>query len=735
MTEITEEELGTEAPGESDTVSRSATPASKKKGRKKRKIDTGAALKRAKTRNDRTILIPPCSDPILRQTLEADTVQWLMYVFQDCGEIEAPFSNPFSDQHLEIIQALDTAIDIGGDQALAASRGEGKSTLTERTTLKAILQGRVRFAAIFGATGPLSSNSLEEIKLALETNPRLLDLYPEVCVPIRALENIPQRAGGMLVSGNRHDNGLPFEENAADFSWTGREVTLPCVPGSPSSGAIISTRGLDGAVRGLKKKGRRPDIAIIDDPDDEETARSLEQTKKLTKQIDRAIAGLGSQTRPIARALLCTIQTGTSVSAIYTDPTQKPSWKGKRFKFLVKKPARGDLWEKFVSLRQDDWQHGTDKAHAFYLANRMAMDDGAEVSNQYRFDPASQSSALEFYYTQVAKLGQEAVSCEYDNEPPVEAASEEIVLTAKRIQKQISGKARQIVPEGTTHITMGIDCKKVALHWAVRAWLPDGTPNTIDYGVTEVLGTKYGESEGVESALTRAIIGHYEGFQAAEYRFEDGESASELIENSLTLIDCRWQRDAVVSACRQLGDHMRIMPVMGFGKSKGYRGVFRAQKKVTPTCKPGHHYNIVLDTCVIDGKVIRYWSVQTDADFFKTWEHERWLIGEGQPGRMSVWGEHDAKSLRFGDLSRDMRAHHSYAHHLTNEHERDGVWVSRSDNVHYLDASCYSDVSSQIVLARKANMITTLPREHATAIEGEPKPAVRPKRERVVYHD
>lgn len=725
------EELVAETPVEvaqCDTMS----PKRRKSGRRKPKVDTGAARKSAARRLDRTIQIPPCDDPALRATLEADTVAWLRYIFQDDGEIEAPFSHPFSPQHLEIIAAIDTAIDVGGDQAIAASRGEGKSTLTERVALKAVLQGRVRFAAIFGATGPLAANSLEEIKLALETNGYLLALYPEVCVPIRALENVPQRAGAMILAGVRHDNGATFEDASADFEWTGKEVTLPRTPGAPASGATISTRGLDGAVRGLKKKGRRPDIAIIDDPDDEETARSIEQTKKLQKQIDRAIAGLGSQSKPISRVLLTTLQTASSVSAIYTDPAQKPSWKGKRFKFLAKKPARLDLWEKFVGMRQEDWKLGTDNAHQFYLSNQVAMDDGAEVSNPYRFDPATQSSALEFYYSQVAKLGQEAVSCEYDNEPPVEQASDDIVLSAKRIQKQISGLERQVIPEGTTHITQGIDCKKQALHWAVRAWLPDGSPHTVDYGVTEVLGTKYGESEGVEAALTAAILKRYEEFRTGEYRFADGEMATDLIEDSLTLIDCRWQREAVVAACRLIGDHTRIMPVMGFGKSKGVKGVFRPGKATTATCKPGQNYNLVLDQCVIDGKMIRFWCVQAHTDYWKTWEHERWLTGEGKPGRMLIWGQHDAKSSRFGDLSRDMRHHNSYAHHLTNEYETDGVWKTRSENVHYFDGSYYSDVASRI---KGVNIPFKPMLPSSPEVTAQPTPVKRTKAERTTYFD
>jgi hypothetical protein len=267
--------------------------------------------------------------------------------------------------------------------------------------LKYTLQGMIRFAVLFAATGSAAQDSLESIKQELETNERLRADYPEVCIPIQALENTPNRAHYQLVTGERHDNGQVYESASSRFSWCDQEIYLPKVPGSPSAGAIIATRGLDAAVRGVKKKGRRVDVACIDDPDTEETARSEEQAKKLEDRIDRAIAGLGSQQRRLARVMLTTLQNRTCVSYKYTDPDQKPSWKPKRFRFLMKPPERADLWQEFVALKQADWVKGTNKAHELYLATREAMDAGALVANPNRFTPA-EVSALEFYYSEVA---------------------------------------------------------------------------------------------------------------------------------------------------------------------------------------------------------------------------------------------------------------------------------------------------------------------------------------------
>ena len=49
---------------------------------------------------------------------------------------------------------------------------------------------------------------------------------------------------------------------------------MPMVPGAVCAGSIIATRGLDAAVRGLKKGRLRPSLAIIDDPDTENSAEA-----------------------------------------------------------------------------------------------------------------------------------------------------------------------------------------------------------------------------------------------------------------------------------------------------------------------------------------------------------------------------------------------------------------------------------------------------------------------------
>jgi hypothetical protein len=672
--------------------------------------------------SERLVVVTDCIDRKKRAELEKDDITWLRFFFgEKCSN---PFTYDFTHQQREMIAAIRRAVMFGGDQALAASRGEGKTSIVERLLTKYTLQGLITFSVLFSATGSAAEDSLESIKSDIADNDLLADYYPEVCIPVRALENTPNRAHYQMVSGRRFDNGEVYEKASSKFSWCGHAIVLPNVPGSPSAQSVIATRGLDAAVRGLKKKGKRPQVAIIDDPDTEETARSEDQAKKLEDRIDKGIGGLGGQRKPIARVMLTTLQSRISASYKFTDPAQKPTWNGRRFRYLVKPPDRLDLWDEYIALAQANMQDGDEHAraaHAFFIEHRPAMEAGAEVANENRFDASilpdgsqKELSSLQSYYNHVVRIGAESVATELDNDPPEESGPVESGITSSRIQRQVNGFERKIVPPGCTVITQGIDVRKVALHWVVRAWRPDGLAyHTIDYGVHEVHGTKYGSDDGVDVAVRNAIKA-----RMGEVRDSHGymTPTGEMIPVHFTLVDAGWRTDAVYSACRELG--VGIMPAMGFGKSNGCaKANFSPYQHTTDDRIPGDGWNM---TRQASGT----WLVAMDADRWKAWEHDRWMTDPGKPGGFFLFGE---PSIKGGRLSDDEKNHFAYSKHVVSEVEVEEVvkgalvrrWKAKSDNNHYLDASYMASVAANIKGIK-------LIRQTQQATQTQPKPKQAP---------
>lgn len=684
-------------------------------------IVSDSERKRQASITSRTILIPALTaeQRKLRLALEQDDRTWLRYYFPD-----PPFGfwYEFTPQQAAMIEAIGGAIKHGGDQAIAASRGEGKTQITRRLTIKYVLSGQVRFAVLFAATAADATDSLLGMRTDIEESDLLHAMYPEVCEPVRRMEGVPQRAKTMLATGERFDDGRRFENATIQFAWCGNEIAMPNVPGAPSAGAIIVIRGLDSAVRGLNKKGCRPDVAIIDDPDTEDSARSQEQAGKLEKRIDRAIAGLGGQQRGIARVMLTTLQSRLSASYTFTDPVQKPSWKGRRFRYLLKPPTRADLWDEYVQMRRTNHQK-RDKdgepadpfargAHRFYLEHREEMDAGAEVANPHRFNPTElgdgtqlEVSSLQRYYNEVARVGPEAVATEYDNDPPEETGVVESGITPYRIQRQVSGVPRRQIPPGCTILTQGIDVRKVALHWVVRAWRPEEsgvwTGFTIDYGVTETNVQPGAAESAVDSAIVRALHDRREHLVDNPYTM----TGSEILEPEYSLVDSGWRTEAIYQFCDEAG--LGWYPAQGHGKSSGCAAVsFHAPTQSTPTKLIGWGYYFAARP----GSGGAMWLVHMDADHWKAWEHDRWMSDPLTPGGLFMWGTGSGNPDR---MSLDERAHHSYSRHIcaeieVEEPDKNGVmkryWKAKSDNNHWLDASYRCDVAAAMAGVRLFGM-------------------------------
>lgn len=667
--------------------------------------DRDVARKREDANLSRIVVIPALSAErrLERERLEADDCAWLRFFFP------VLFWYEWQPQQREMIEAIRHAIVKGDDQALAASRGEGKTKIAERLLLKYSLQGAIKLSVLFAATGSGAEDSLDAIKGEIEENDKLAEFYPEVCVPVRALENTPNRAHYQQVSGDRHDNGKPYEAANSKFSWCGQQIVFPVVPGSPSAGAIIATRGLDAAVRGLNKRNRRVDVAIIDDPDTEDSARSEDQAAKLMARIDRAIGGLGGQQRGVGRVVITTLQSRIAVSFQLTDAAQKPSMKGRRFRFMLQRPERMDLWEQYIQLRKEDWhneRNGEPTTHAreLYEANRAAMDAGAIVANPYRHYP-DQLSAIQFYFDEWARKNEGYVLTELDNDPPEDEGISESGINPRLVQMQVAtrptpeiidgelrnGYVRGEIPPGCTVLVHGVDVGKWWLHWVVRAFKPDGTGYTIDYGRQNVYDTKFKSEEGLDRAIRREILRRVAEFRDMAY--------SQQIRESLTLVDSGYRTEAVYAACLEAG--LGVMPIKGIGMSAGtaergrFVDVMKRTRDKQPICD-GVFYSTVREPGQPTFKL-----VCASADQWKAWEHDRWMTAQDKPGCMFVYGE---KSQDGKTLTTDQREHGHYAHHICAEVEVEDVvkgglvrkWKSKNKENHWLDASYYADVAAAI---------------------------------------
>ncbi|MDO8301842.1 MAG: hypothetical protein Q7T18_01230, partial [Sedimentisphaerales bacterium] len=192
----------------------------------------------------------------------------------------------WSADHLKVIAKIEEAVRSGGLFAFAMPRGSGKTTLTIAAAIWAVFSGTSRSVCLIGSAVGQSLSLFQGVQASLIGNDLLLEDFPEIVFPIRALENNAHRQ-----RGQRYKGELTF------IVWGTHKIVFPTIPGSAASGHAIMVTSLDSNIRGQihttpEGKVLRPDLVLIDDPQTRESAGSPEQTRKRLQILNGDVLGL-----------------------------------------------------------------------------------------------------------------------------------------------------------------------------------------------------------------------------------------------------------------------------------------------------------------------------------------------------------------------------------------------------------------------------------------------------------
>lgn len=548
------------------------------------------------------------------------------------------FSISFSSDHLKILDKIQSATLHGGLFALAMPRGSGKTTLTEVACIWAVVYGHHSFVALIGSDEKHAVDMLESIKVSFEVNDLLLEDFPETVYPIVCLDGIAQRAGGQLYKGEHTRIG-----------WTAKEMILPTMPDSVSSGAIIKVAGITGGIRGMKHKradGKtaRPSIVIIDDPQTDESARSVAQCAEREAIISGAILGLAGPRKKISAIMPCTVIQKGDMADNILNREKHPDWQGERTKMVYSFPKNEKLWDQYAILRGDGMRAGDggQAATDFYAHNRELMDEGAVVAWSERYNP-DELSAIQ--HAMNLKLRDEsAFYAEYQNEP-IEKEMKDDRLTVDHILSKLNGREPAAIPQDATTLTMFVDVQGVVLYYVIMAFGDGFTGYVIDYGTYPDQQMVYYGLKDVRFTLQSRAPGAgqegawYAGFAALcklklnqEWKRDDGV----IMKISRCLIDANDGNAAetVFRFARQCEWPTVVMPSRGRGIGASGRPMADYEKK--PGDKTGLNWMVTTSK-----QKVRYMTM--DVNFWKSFVRSRWLMSMGDKGCYSVFG----KSVTF----------------------------------------------------------------------------------------
>lgn len=167
-------------------------------------------------------------------------------------------TNPCAPFHHEVATHLDWAIKPGNRLIGAIPREHAKTTLgTVALTLREICRGEKQNIMLVAANSAEAEVKLRQIVNELETNPALIAGFGGRIKPAR-------------------------DTKGHNVAYADNEIIL-------AGGCRVCTIGFGGKVRGQLSGGRRLDLIILDDPEDDTTVANPAMRKKLRDWADRAL--------------------------------------------------------------------------------------------------------------------------------------------------------------------------------------------------------------------------------------------------------------------------------------------------------------------------------------------------------------------------------------------------------------------------------------------------------------
>lgn len=448
------------SPDEKNTIDRARVVWRLRRAQKKQSGPASASERKNKQRrSEHALARRACADPVRRARLEKDPPGWLRHY------MPGAFPLPFSKGHREIINGAIRAAKTGTGVAVAAPRGEGKTTVLRGISVFLVVTKRVRFPVVAGWTHKAAAESFRLWLGLLHGSREFRADYPEMTQPFEESTHAAR-----LKSMTWLDTG---EECGADVRATERCIILPdCI------GAIASA-SVQGDVKGLNvtlPSGEvlRPDLLLIDDAQDPKRAGNPMFVAQVVETLEKQWMCMAGPQSRVTTMVACTVAAIGDVSEHFLS---RPDFKSIRVSRVTSWPVGWAENDKSAPIRRlwDEWHgelldgmadgDGGVRGRKFYRENKAKLTEGMTVSwsqrlDRKRKDPDALYSAMFDYY----RVGEAAFSTEYQNLPMKQGASVYDLAPALIMSRTDPARQAYQVPPWCVRIIIATDINHYGLH-------------------------------------------------------------------------------------------------------------------------------------------------------------------------------------------------------------------------------------------------------------------------------
>lgn len=527
------------------------------------------------------------------------------------------------------IRNIEAVILSGGRHQVRFPRGKGKSTWIKIAMIWAALYGHRRFMIAFAASGDNAESILNDVWNTLEKSDPIAADFPEVSIPIRA------------INGNPHKAKYQTYRNRPTNIYKGlKKIILPEIDGSDSYGTMIVCRGVKAGVRGLVKESMRPDFIFLDDVQTNETAESARATDRLERFVMKDAMGLSGHDRPIAALMADTPICEFDLSERFADKTKHPEWVTISTPLVISWPKRMDLVEQFVQAYYADTRDSDftlASSREFYRAHAAELSEGFEVLDPLDGDGQIELDAFHHALCLYAYCGPEVFRSEYQMQP--KKTQEALQITEALVVSKLNGYPRLHVPDECGGLFAFIDLNIVeGLRYVIAAFGSGRVATVIDYGKYPKAGRLYPKdipAAAQQAAIARGLstlIG-----SIAETRF--AKSNGTVLRPIAICCDGGYETKTVARTLKTLG-----FPGINLNWSKGfnadkYRPLTWSGKHKDGVHSVGDHLHISESD---NGLFIAYHS-----DFWFEEMQRNFLGTPLLPGSVSLYGSDKSVHTEF----------------------------------------------------------------------------------------
>jgi hypothetical protein len=456
------------------------------------------------------------------------------------------FSLPPSRDHKRVVEKLQRASYEGGSFAVAMPRGGGKSAWCRASMNWATSHGHRRYPYCIGANDDAALKTLKALRTISLGSDALLQDYPELYAPVRALgQDSAHKARGQLYHGrSTHlewgadrviypallltaEEIKPYQDHVPDLVvQLGEWWTLK------SGGSVVETAGITSGVRGgnhmhpLFQELMRPDYVLLDDIQNDAGARSPGVCEKMIELVEGAIDGLAGPGELLAIVMPCTVIFEGDVADTFLDHDKKPSFQGERCSMVISWPPgiddyeindeteAGKHWLRYQELLKVSFkQHGDIRlATEYYREHRDVMDEGFVVSWPERFNNKKKHGHNRELSAQQHAMNKRFKSprtfpAEFQNRPKQKLLVA-VPIKADQVAARTFGYEEGECPPHTHAVATFIDVQDEILFYMTGAVDRDFTGGFIQYGTWPELNVPYFTKAQTQSwcLLSRALF-------------------------------------------------------------------------------------------------------------------------------------------------------------------------------------------------------------------------------------